>query len=331
MFSIYDGRTSFFQYDLNRKLVIEDKTITKVHFCNRTGSCSLIRCAYEVNGLWLVDVPNVILQESYRINVYGFDSEYTKHSASFNVVARTKPEDYIYTENEVATWEALEERITQIEENGVSDETIAAAIDNYLVENPIEAGATAEQAAQIEVNKTAIEELEREAATHATTSYVDNAVKNVKPDLTGYATETYVNQQIANAQLGGGDVDLSNYYTKAETNAAINAAKPDLSSYATQQWVKNQNYLTQHQDLSSYAKKSEIPSLNGYATQSWVEGKGYLTQHQSLAAYALKSEIPDVSGYAKTTDIPDVSGYQTAEQVNAAIVAYVGVIENGSY
>lgn len=286
MFSIYDGRTQFFQWDLDRKLIVNDPTIEKVHFCNRTGSCSLVRCVYEINGMFLVDVPNIILQESYRVNVYGYDANYTKHSQSFNVVARTKPEDYVYTENEVATWEALEERITQIEENGVSDETIAAAISEYLVENPIEAGATAEQAAQIEVNKQAIIDLEKEAATHATTSYVDNAIKNVKPDLTGYATETYVNQQIANAQLGGGDVDLSDYYTKAQTDAAIKAAKPDLT---------------------------------GYATQSWVEGKGYLTQHQDLSKYALKTEIPDVSGY------------QTAEQVNAAIVAYVGVIENGSY
>ena len=224
--------------------------------------------------MFLVDVPNIILQESYRVNVYGFDANYTKHSQSFNVVARTKPEDYVYTEAEVATWEALEERINQIEENGVSDETIAAAIDNYLDENPIEAGATEEQAAQIEVNKQAIIELEKEAATHATTSYVDNAVKNVKPDLTGYATETYVNQQIANAQLGGGEggsVDLSDYYTKAQTDAAINAAKPDLTGYATQSWVEGKGYLTQHQDLSKYALKTEIPDVSGYQTAEQVE------------------------------------------------------------
>ena len=290
MFSIYDGRTQFFQWDLDRKLIVNDPTIEKVHFCNRTGSCSLVRCVYEINGMFLVDVPNIILQESYRVNVYGYDANYTKHSQSFNVVARTKPEDYVYTENEVATWEALEERITQIEENGVSDETIAAAISEYLVENPIEAGATAEQAAQIEVNKQAIIDLEKEAATHATTSYVDNAVKNVKPDLTGYATETYVDNAIANAQIGGGsggEIDLSNYATKKYVDDAV-AAVPTTD-------------------------------LTGYATQSWVEGKGYLTQHQDLSKYALKTEIPDVSKY------------QTAEQVNAAIVAYVGVIENGSY
>lgn len=132
MFSIYDGRTQFYQWDLDRKLVVNDPTIEKVHFCNRTGSCSLVRCVYEVNGKFFVDVPNIILQESYRVNVYGFDANYTKHSTSFNIVARTKPEDYVYTETEVAQWEALEARVTEIEEKGVNADMIAAAVEDYL-------------------------------------------------------------------------------------------------------------------------------------------------------------------------------------------------------
>lgn len=132
MFSIYDGRTQFYQWDLDRKLIVNDSTIEKVHFCNRTGSCSLVRCVYEVNGMFLVDVPNIILQDSYRVNVYGFDKNYTKHSDSFNIVARTKPEDYVYTEAEVAQWEALEARVTEIEEKGVNPDMIAAAVEDYL-------------------------------------------------------------------------------------------------------------------------------------------------------------------------------------------------------
>ena len=64
---------------------------------------------------------------------------------------------------------------------------------------------------------------------------------------------------------------------------------PDLSSYATKTWVTEQGYLTEHQDLSSYALKSEIPSLTGYATKTWVTEQGYLTEHQSLADYATQS------------------------------------------
>ena len=109
MFSIYDGRNEFYQWDLDRKLIVNDKTIKQVHFCNRTDSCSLIRYPYEVNGVYLVDVPNVILQSDFRINVYGYDANYTKHSDKFDVVRRSKPENYVYTDEEVKCFEEATE------------------------------------------------------------------------------------------------------------------------------------------------------------------------------------------------------------------------------
>ena len=42
-------------------------------------------------------------------------------------------------------------------------------------------------------------------------------------------------------------------------------------------WVSTQGYLTEHQDLSDYALKTEIPSLDGYATENWVNSQGYVT------------------------------------------------------
>ena len=105
MFSIFDGRSEFYQWDLDRKLIVNDSSIKQVHFCNRTGECSLVRVPYEVNGMYLVDVPNVILQNDLRINDYGYDANYTKHSDKFNVVKRSKPESYIYTDEEVRYWE----------------------------------------------------------------------------------------------------------------------------------------------------------------------------------------------------------------------------------
>ena len=67
---------------------------------------------------------------------------------------------------------------------------------------------------------------------------------------------------------------------------------------ATESWVQSQGYLTEHQDLSSYALKTEVPSLDGYATESWVTSQGYLTEHQDLSSYALKTEVPSLDGYA---------------------------------
>lgn len=44
---------------------------------------------------------------------------------------------------------------------GITSEDIQKAVDNYLDENPVTGGATAEQAAQIQANKEAIEELQQ--------------------------------------------------------------------------------------------------------------------------------------------------------------------------
>ena len=43
--------------------------------------------------------------------------------------------------------------------------------------------------------------------------------------------------------------------------------------------------------LADYAKKSDIPSLAGYATEQWVKQQGYLTQHQDLSAYAKSEDV----------------------------------------
>lgn len=115
MFKILDGRTHFYQWDLDRKLVVDDRSVKQVHFCNKTDDCSLVCEAYEDAGLWVVDVPNILLQDFWRINVYAYDGNYTKHSASFNVKQRSKPADYIYTETEVKRYEDFEERLEALE------------------------------------------------------------------------------------------------------------------------------------------------------------------------------------------------------------------------
>lgn len=203
MFKIYDGREHFFQWDLEQRLVVSDASVNEVHFCNKTDDCSLRREVYELDGQRVVDVPNILFQDEMPLKVYAFCTNYTKVCATFKIHARSKPEDYIYTDDELLTWEQLNERINQIEEHGISDEKIAAAIEGYLDENPIETGATEEEAAQIEQNKTDIATIQQ---TMATTEYVDKAVENVDVDLTGYATEKYVDDAIAAIDIpeGGG-------------------------------------------------------------------------------------------------------------------------------
>ena len=141
-------------------------------------------------------------------------------------------------------------------------------------------------------------------------------------DTSAYATETYVDEKIAEIQ--GGSVDLSNYYTKPETvsllnNYATKAEIPDTTGLASQTWVEAKGYLTTHQPLKTINGESIVgtgnitisggsPDMSNYYTKEQIDAKGYLTEHQSLAAYALKSEIPDVSGYLTLDTLPKYNG-----------------------
>lgn len=96
------------------------------------------------------------------------------------------------------------------------------------------------------------------------------------------------------------------------------AKKTDLNSYAKK---------TEIPDVSDFATKSEIPSVEGLASESWVEGKGYLTQHQDISGKADKSElfsgdyndltnkptIPSVP--TKVSDLTNDAGYITVDDL----------------
>lgn len=139
MFQILDGREHFYQWDIDRKIIVLDDDITEVHFCNRTDDCSLVCEVYSIDGIRLVNVPNILLQNDWRINVYAYDKNYTKHSECFKVVKRSKPTDYIYTETEIKRYGDLEERIAALEENGIpSDVDLTGYATEKYVDKAIE-------------------------------------------------------------------------------------------------------------------------------------------------------------------------------------------------
>ena len=250
MFKIQDGRKSFTQWDLNRKIIVEDGTITRVHFTNtnRIGENALV-CEVIDN---VVNVPNIILQGYGTIFVYGCDSNYTKYIEAFDIIRREKPDDYIYTETEVLNYNNLLGRLDNLEGN------IDKIIADYLLKNPpkvdLEGYATKEYvdnaiaainlsnyftkeeanskfATKEEIPSTsglATEEfVNRKVSGLASESYVNNAIAAIpQPDLSGYAlkseipstaglaTEQYVNEAITN----------SGFQTETQVNTLISNA-----------------------------------------------------------------------------------------------------------
>ena len=132
MFKILDGRNELFQWDINRQIIVSDASIDAVHFSNRTDDFSLVVEVKEENGLRVANIPNILLQESWDINVYGYcDGYYTKQAARIKVNPRTKPESYVYTETEVLNYNTVMEKINTVENN------IGEAVNDYLIKNPV--------------------------------------------------------------------------------------------------------------------------------------------------------------------------------------------------
>jgi hypothetical protein len=303
LFKIYDGRDKFYQWDIDRKLIIEDSSVTEVHFCNRTDSCSLVCQVYEEDGLTLVNVPNILLQTDWRINVYAYDKNYTKHSGVFEVVKRTKPTDYVYTETEIITWETIEAKIDAIYND------IDGVVTEYLDENPIQVDLSdyytkAETDDAIEQAVAAIPEPDLSdyakkseipsTSGLATEKYVDDAIADIDiPSTAGLATEKYVQEQIKKIDIP--DTDLSNYYNKQEVDAKI-------------------------PDTSGFALKSEIPDTSKFITEVPAE---YVTETElgeaiaaidipetDLSGYYTKDEIDDMLANLPAGDIPSGEGVE---------------------
>lgn len=153
-----------YQWDTGRKVqVVPDAgaTIHEVHVAH-SGEDGAFVLQPDENGCAVV--PSKSLQSPGMVVVYAVtvtaDGRQTETSRSFFIAARSKPDDYIYTEEELQTYQALEQRIETLEKGGASDEVIAEAVDKYLAENPVTGGATPEQAEQIEANAQAIKELQ---------------------------------------------------------------------------------------------------------------------------------------------------------------------------
>ena len=100
---------------MNRQVIVDDPTITEVHFSNGLEDYSLVVKVADGKA----NVPNILLQNSFDIKVFAYDGESTRYDAVFEVKAKARPSDYVYTEEQEYTIEYyLKQAIDEAKANG---------------------------------------------------------------------------------------------------------------------------------------------------------------------------------------------------------------------
>lgn len=134
------------------------------------------------------------------------------------------------------------------------------------------------------------------------------ALKNAEVDLTGYATEAYVNQAIENIT----EVDVSQYALKSDVPTKVSQLQND-SNFITREEVPVM-------DLSEYITEAEL-NAKDFATESFVSNKIAEAQVGGSGS----GEI-DLSGYATKDDIKNFITEVPAEYITESELSAKGYI-----
>ena len=240
---------------------------------------------------------------------------------------------------------ATKEEVTNLSESVARDLENVVDVDltGYATEQWVESQGYLKEHQDISnlATKTELTEAENNLQGNITSlsESVARDIANVDVDLTGYATETWVQSQ--------------DYASKTYVNDAVSSSSVDLTGYATETWVQNQGYLTEHQDISGLATKTELNDtknnlqgnitslsesvardianvdLTGYATETWVQNQGYLTEHQDISNLATKTELNDTKNILQS-DMVTLSG-SMAKSIEDSAIAIGTEIQNKDY
>lgn len=118
IFKIFDGRTSFWQWDTKQKLIVLDENVTEVRFSNKNMEHSKRRPVYTENGLRICNVPDTLLQLPKNLIAYACikqedGTSSTVKAVKFAVQKQPIPADYVCEKD--AEMESILERLELLE------------------------------------------------------------------------------------------------------------------------------------------------------------------------------------------------------------------------
>ena len=123
MLKIAGVRNYLYQWDLNQKVITDDRTVDEVHFANDGHTENALIVQLKGEQTRYADIPNILLQSGENIIAYEHcnnNGEYTLRKYTLEVVKRQKPDDYVYTETETKTYDSLKSELDKKIDNPLS-------------------------------------------------------------------------------------------------------------------------------------------------------------------------------------------------------------------
>lgn len=111
-----DGRTELWQWDTGRKIVVDDKFVSEVHYSKYSSTQAITREVIDGKA----EIPNFLLQDTHAVTVYAYsgsmENGYTMAEKTFNIAKKPKPANYVETEEDKAILAKLKAEIGDLSE-----------------------------------------------------------------------------------------------------------------------------------------------------------------------------------------------------------------------
>lgn len=131
-----DGRTELWQWDTGRKIVVDDKSVSEVHYSKYSSTQAITREVVDGKA----EIPNFLLQDTHAVTVYAYsgsmENGYTMAEKTFNIAKKPKPANYVQTEEDQAILAKLKAAIGDLYElQTEAKDNLVSAINEAATSN----------------------------------------------------------------------------------------------------------------------------------------------------------------------------------------------------
>ena len=296
-----DGLT---QWDVGRQIKV-DKDIDMVHFSNRPYGYS--KNVKVTNGV--ADVPDMFLTSCAPLRMWAyvgdFEKGYTKIEKIYEIKPKNRPEDYIYTPEEIKTWEKLQSEIGDLADlETEAKENIVAAINEA-------AKSGGESYTLPQATAKALGGVKADSAEAADTQPVRIGVDGklyTAPGVTDISTK-----MDANNPVGTGSFSMNR---KADTVVGVNSHTEGFNTTASQSYSHAEGSNTTASGFGSHAEAGGTTASGDYShaegSSTKASGAYSHAEGDSTTASGYSSHAEGISTEASGDKSHAEGGYTTA-------------------